>query len=162
MNTYLHETSYLQTEDLDRRFKLVSTLVDFKDKKVIDLNCGSYRLTNYVSGFKEYVGNDIRGEYAHGGIDFRNTPDTEIDEPCDILCCFGYGYRLNKYESQTVRESIERLVKKYKPEVVVIETSNDIHVDFPVLEEYTAKCYPIRPGIDRRHHDRNLCIYRPK
>ena len=115
---------YLSTKPFDIRYQIAADYFgDCSEEVILDLNCGDPRFRKYVK-CKKYYANDINEQKNTKGMTFYQKPDTEIDMPCDILCCFGYSggeYTGEPQESATATDSIVRIAKKHKPEHIVIE-----------------------------------------
>ena len=50
---------YLKTEEFNIRYKIVADIIDVKDKVIMDLNCGEPNFQKYITGYKEYICNDL-------------------------------------------------------------------------------------------------------
>lgn len=133
---------YLSTKPFDIRYELVADFFgDCSDEVILDLNCGDPRLRKYIK-CKKYYANDIHKPKNTRGITFYQIPDTEVDIPCDILCCFGYSggeYTGEPQESATAKESIVRLAKKHKPEYIVVEMVQDWQDKYRALESFKRR-----------------------
>jgi len=128
--------SYLENEELDLRFKKALEMIGSVSGKVIlDLNCGSARMLQYLPGeFSEYIANDINEKLleiakkwpAKGKMQFVLCRDDEIINylnKVDIFMHFGINAGVNEgYESKTEFETFKKIVEKFLPETVVCET----------------------------------------
>jgi hypothetical protein len=124
--------------DFDDRERIIGMyLEDWMnwDTNIVDLNCMHDPLLNYISPtFNSYRGNDIQDVFPKPtlispmyGVKFFQITDEEmarITKLCDILVVMGYGgYEKTKEEaeSKTLRKSINKIITKTKPGLVVLE-----------------------------------------
>lgn len=113
---------YLKTEEFNIRYKIVADIIDVKDKVIMDLNCGEPNFQKYITGYKEYICNDLE-PIENKDVKFLQVPDSKIDIKADIYTLWGYGggeLTGEPLESHTIRDTLIRLAG-YKPETIVIE-----------------------------------------
>ena len=126
---------YLQNEIFDSRFeKAIEMIGSVKDKVILDLNCGTARMLQYLpDDFKLYIGNDINDDFLEiarkwktkNPATFIHCRDDEIMgylSKVDIFMCFGINSGQNKgIESETEFETFKKVAGIFLPEVVVCE-----------------------------------------
>lgn len=112
-------------ENMNYRYEIVASKIDFKNKHVVDLcsgNTGLYELVKHITA--SYRACDLRK--LHPIVE--QAPDdifVKTIESCDVLCAFGYGGREiidEKLESETLNASIKSIISKHNPEYVVLES----------------------------------------
>lgn len=102
-------------------------------RSVLDFNCGFAPLYPYLKGLN-YCGFDINGgcidylkeTYPGGRWIQRNDKVFNVALEVDLLLYLGISDGTNKIDSPVQAESVIRLVKKYRPSVVVLETSERV------------------------------------
>lgn len=152
-------------------------------RQVLDINCGFaplYPMFSDLHDLKKYVGFDSSkecidwlddhyrlGEWHH--IDDQGFSMAEASYKFDTFLFTGITSGNRPWESQTEHESFARLLAKYKPSIVVLETATTVplvkHVD-PIImalvkaeyqqtvdAKYTIKSYP-------KNGDRLLWAYK--
>lgn len=157
-------TPWKYLDELGYRYKIVSELVDFKDKHVVDLcsgNTGLYELVRPV--VKSYRACDKRKQ--HDIVEqVDDAAFAEIITQCDILCLFGYGgyeFTQNALESSTVLNSVQKLITKFNP-VVILESVTKFE---SALQKLAASYYNVRKIHTRDAHwlkDRVIYILVPR
>lgn len=140
---------YLENEIFDLRFKKALEMIEtIKDKVILDLNCGSARMLQYMpDGFLEYIANDVDEEMleiakkwpAKGKTQFILCRDDEIINylnKIDIFMNFGISAGINKgIESETEFETFKRIVEKFLPETVVCEAWLYYETNYKVISQ---------------------------
>jgi len=125
---------YLNTKQWDARLLPIAGYLATKidGKVILDLNCGTARLYRYlVPVFDEYLGTDISEEYIAEAKDnyafgnFHVCADDDIaDRICsvEILLVLGYAAGFSDAESETLDDSVRKIVQGCNPEIVVFES----------------------------------------
>ena len=103
---------------------------------IVDLNCGHARLADYLPiGNYYYIGNDTDEDairdcllhYPNLNYEFVIMSDTEMvcggRGQIDILICAGYAAGFSEAESDTLDDSIKKLISRYTPGIVIFEGS---------------------------------------
>ena len=141
---------YLQNEIFDLRFeKAVPMIGSVKDKVILDLNCGTARMLQYLlEDFKLYIGNDINEDFLEIAkkwkvgkpVTFILCRDDEIMSflagVVDIFMCFGINSGQNKgLESETEFETFKKVIEKFLPETVVCETWDNYVRDYGLISQ---------------------------
>jgi len=129
---------YLNTAKYDARLlPIAGYLVNqIQGKALLDLNCGYARLADYLPQSADYfyIGNDI-DENAHRDFCERYTmskkhffwvkPDdwvSRADWPSiDILVCTGYATGFGEFESNTLDDSVKKLINRYGIDIIILE-----------------------------------------
>ena len=132
--------------ELDGRLQLIAGYLANRldGKYIVDLNCGTAPLLAWLPKpnlWSGYYGNDTSEEFIYQArrMGVQNTtfeciPDSAVPKrlaedniPVDILLCLGYAARLNEYESQTLDESLEDIVRMFGSGVVILEYWSEIY-----------------------------------
>ena len=125
-------------KQLDGRLQLVAGYLANKIEgmNIFDLNCGTAPLLDWLPPvWNEYWGNDTCQEFVYeainrgspkcffGVVDDESLPGwlNEYNYNIDCLIVMGYAARLNPMESQTIEETIYRLVDEHQPEIIVLD-----------------------------------------
>ena len=135
----LEHWEHLKNEKFHTRYKIVASLIDTTDMKILDLDCGEPDFSKYTK-HKEYVCNDLY-PINNNNVIFKQVADSEIDEPSDLLVMFGYGcgeFTGVPQESKTAMEAIIRN-SKHKPRYIVIEAATKFFEAYNILEEFKNK-----------------------
>jgi len=137
---------HLQTDSLDARYLIAAGYLANKvsGKYIIDLNCGTARLLKYIPHtFALYYGNDILIDIFpnYKNVLFEKIIDQEVvnkyNKKLDILLVFGYAsghLAKNKWESETLDQSTRDLIKKFEPEIIILDSSYDYEIRFATLK----------------------------
>lgn len=124
---------YLQSPDFAGRLTpLAAAIGEWADgARVIDINCGTAPMAALLTGYRDYLGNDLSAEFiaAARAMGLPNTrfvvaSDETLDTHCDILLYLGMGggeFTGEPLESRTATDTFHRLLR-YGPAVVGIET----------------------------------------
>lgn len=135
--------------DFQDREKIIASLLNVCGKHIVDLNCMHSPLLRYINqDFESYTGNDIQNVFPitdDKRVTFCRITDEDmvkVINKCDILIVMGHGgYEITKepQESKTLKESINRIIKKTRPETVVLEGIQEfdelLHIDYPMTKE---------------------------
>lgn len=163
---------HLKDNKFHSRYKIVASLIDTTDMKILDLDCGEPDFSKYTK-HKEYVCNDVF-PINNPDVHFKQVSDTEIDEPSDLLVMFGYGcgeFTGVEQESKTAMEAIVRN-SKHKPKYVVVETATKFFEAYNILNEFKNKLngyeleYHIKLDVslpdNHYHNKREIIIFKYK
>jgi SAM-dependent methyltransferase len=124
---------YLSHPDFAGRLTpLAAAIGEWADgARVIDINCGTAPMAALLTGYSDYLGNDLSAEFiaAARGMELPNTcfvaaSDETIDTPCDILLYLGMGggeFTGEALESKTATATFHRLLS-HEPALVGIES----------------------------------------
>lgn len=139
---------YLESKEALERFIPIKEFLDFKDKVIVDLDCGSARFCKEID-FKFYHGNDIDKKYIDMANSY-NLPNTKfeiktdeevankIDFDIDVLMCLGFGagnFTGEKLESQTLFESIFKIAEEKKPKHIIFEVIKPFEEQYKILDK---------------------------
>ena len=171
-------------KQLDGRLQIVAGYLANKIEgmNLFDLNCGTAPLLDWLPPvWNWYAGNDTCKEFIMEAID-REKPrcsfdiiddeslpswlNEEFKYNIDCLIVMGYAARLNPMESQTIEETIYRLVDEHQPEIVVLDgwagLPNDVFfqtvvsglsADFDYKIEYAWFLRPVVQNGTYQHRD---------
>ena len=129
-------------DNMNYRYELAATSVDFAGKHVIDLfagNAGLYPKVEHLVA--SYRACDVRK--LHPIVEQMTDADfVPTVEKCDILCVFGYGgFEITKepLESSTLLQSAKTLIQKFDP-VVILECVTKFEPALrPMMEGYDVQ-----------------------
>ena len=139
---------YLDTPELDGRFLIASGYLSnrIKGKFIVDLNCGTARLLNYLP--KDYAGYYCNDKVTYNSrlgltVNFQQITDLEMvkyleSRKVNILCVFGHGggdKLPNGHESKTLSQSANYLIGKHRPEIVILEANYTYVKKYEVLKD---------------------------
>lgn len=130
---------YLTGEDISKRFDFILENVDFTDKDIVDLNCGTANMAKRIPRCNSYTGNDNNPEYIarcpHDKGKFYLLDDSKLLKRLhrvDILMFLGYTVGGGGIESPTAEKSLEAIIEAKHPSVIVLEGTEQY---FDVLEK---------------------------
>ena len=161
---------YLQNKFFDIRFEKAIQMIGLvKDKIILDLNCGTARMLQYLpEDFTQYIGNDINQEFLEIARKWKTGPVTlkitlhccrddeimnclnsaDVCTKIDIFMNFGInpGVVNKGIESETEFETFKKVIGKFLPEIVICEGWTNYEKDFKIVSQRADFLKPLGYG----------------